>query len=223
MDWSRHDLTIKRYLREYLERLKPTNVPNIDWKWIRMILWVETGAKVYEWNTKPMQIGNKTDPGLDVVLNGREKIEIILPRDKRTELTSQNVGDVPYLNIKVGIAYLLNRLCDSEIVTIPDALAPLETYVVKSGDSLDKIAKKFDSSIAHIQYLNGLGSSSNLSLGQSLRVQRVNTVRQITNWKPITIENIALYNGGGDAFYKSKLMYVQAIMQLALNYRISMS
>lgn len=212
-----YDLTIRQLLKEYLERLKPTKVPNIDWKWIKMILWVESGAKQREWTTKPMQIGVSGDP---VVLKGKEKIELILPSDQRNGLTAGSVKFIPELNIKVGIAYLLNRLCESEIISTPDSQAAVEQYVVKSGDSLDKIAQEFNSSVNHIQYLNQLGLSANLSIGQTLKVQRVITGRQITKWKPITVENVALYNGGGDVLYKYKLLFTQEIMQLAQNYRI---
>lgn len=221
LDWARHDLTIKQYLKEYLERLKPTNVPDIDWKWVRMLLWVETGAVNPDWIKNPIQIGIKGDPGLGVVLGGKEKIENILPSEQRKGLTEESVQLRADLNIKVGIAYLLNRLCESEIISTPDFAAPLETYSVKAGDSLDKIAQKFDSSVAHIQTLNKLGVSTNVSPGQILSVQRVNTGRKITKWKPITVDNIALYNGSGDPLYKSKLLFVQDIMRLAQNYRIS--
>ncbi len=44
------------------------------------------------------------------------------------------------------------------------------TYVVQSGDSLSKIAKKYKITIAELRKLNGLGDKSVIKVGQKLKV-----------------------------------------------------
>lgn len=225
--WAAHDLTIQRSLDEYRQRLKYTNIPNIDWELVKVVLWVESGAgeKNLAWFRKPMQIGNLGDAGLDVVFNGREKIDIILPAELRKGITERDVENNPQINIKFGLAYLLNRLCESEITSQPDMESSVFNYEVKPGDSLAGIAKQSDSSVNHIKYINGL-ISEDIKPNMVLRVQRVITGRKITRWKSINFENISAYNGAGkgagDSLYKQKLMFAYGILKLSQKYRLTM-
>ena len=54
----------------------------------------------------------------------------------------------------------------------PPKMSSTNTYIVKSGDSLYSIAKKFNTSVSNLQNLNSL-SSTNLSIGQTLKVPSV--------------------------------------------------
>lgn len=54
----------------------------------------------------------------------------------------------------------------------PSKMSSTNTYIVKSGDSLYSIAKKFNTSVSNLQNLNSL-SSTNLSIGQTLKVPSI--------------------------------------------------
>ena len=59
--------------------------------------------------------------------------------------------------------------CFGPDYTPPVTSTPTTTYVVKKGDSLYSIAKKFNTSVTTIQNLNNL-KSANLSIGQQIKI-----------------------------------------------------
>lgn len=60
-----------------------------------------------------------------------------------------------------------NVLKIGQILKIPSTSSSQKTYVVKSGDSLWKIANEYNTTVARLKELNNL-SSNNLSVGQTL-------------------------------------------------------
>ena len=81
-------------------------------------------------------------------------------------------------------------------------------YTVQSGDNLTNIARKFGTTVAKIQELNGMGNSSSLSVGQKLKVAgtsqeasfKIHTVKKgeglwdISRQYNVTIEEIVKWN-----------------------------
>ena len=88
-------------------------------------------------------------------------------------IISDNV--LPSNNLRVGQVLRL-RVSDGEILEcfgpdfeIPEEVVPSITYVVKAGDNLYNIAKKYNTSVSVISKLNNL-TSNNLSVGQQLLI-----------------------------------------------------
>lgn len=88
------------------------------------------------------------------------------------------------------------------------------TYVVKSGDNLSVIAHRYNTTVAKLQALNNMGSSTNLEVGQVLKVsgdvpsasssQRIHTVQKgeglwdIARQYKVSIEDIVKWNNLSD-------------------------
>lgn len=88
-------------------------------------------------------------------------------------IISDNV--LPNNNLSVGQVLRL-RITDGEVLEcfgpdfdIPEEIVPSVTYVVKAGDNLYNIAKKYNTSVSAISSLNNL-SGNNLSIGQQLLI-----------------------------------------------------
>ena len=83
----------------------------------------------------------------------------------------------------------------------------VSVYVVQSGDNLSSISRKFGTTVAKIQELNNMGNSTNLSVGQKLKVAgtpeaeyKIHTVKKgeglwdIARQYKVTIEEIVKWN-----------------------------
>jgi membrane-bound lytic murein transglycosylase D len=83
----------------------------------------------------------------------------------------------------------------------------VSVYIVQSGDNLSSISRKFGTSVAKLQELNNMGSSTNLSVGQKLKVAgaseveyKIHSVRKgeglwdIARQYKVTIEDIVKWN-----------------------------
>ena len=88
-------------------------------------------------------------------------------------IISDNV--LPNNNLSVGQVLRL-RITEGEVLEcfgpdfdIPEEIVPSVTYVVKDGDNLYNIAKKYNTSVSAISSLNNL-SGNNLSIGQQLLI-----------------------------------------------------
>ncbi|MGE9552014.1 LysM peptidoglycan-binding domain-containing protein [Erwinia amylovora] len=205
--WSMWDCTIQTTVNDYNHHLFGTSgFTPLDWKIIKAMLWVESGALHREWKVKPMQIGVAGDPGLESFLSGHEGGELIIPALWKGRLTSSKARAHPEDNIRAGTGYLLMRLAkfDHKSVMVPNT--EIFEITVESGDSLSKIAKKNGSTLAALQELNP--GAVNLKPGQVLKVRKARIQRYIREWRSISTSTIAiLYNGGRDPFYARKLDY----------------
>ena len=88
-------------------------------------------------------------------------------------------------------------------------------YVVQAGDNLSSIARKYGTTVAKLQSLNNMGSSTNLNIGQKINVQGAaaeefltHTVKKgeglwdISRQYKVTIEEIVKWNGLKDTKLK---------------------
>ena len=87
---------------------------------------------------------------------------------KDNSLTSNIISVGQILKIRTGEENIEVEECFGEDYTPPETNNSI-TYTVKSGDSLYKIANKYNTSVSAIMNLNNLKSSS-LSIGQTLKI-----------------------------------------------------
>ena len=69
-------------------------------------------------------------------------------------ITVSSVRAIPALNIRAGIGYLLMRIANFDYRSVPSADTKIYNVTVKSGDSLDKIAKAHGSTVEVMERLN---------------------------------------------------------------------
>ena len=211
--WNTYDCDVQVAVTEYNRHLGTTTayVP-LNAQLIKAMLWVETGAASAQWRVKPMQIGVPGDPGLASLLSDREGGDLILPPATKAMLTVGSVGKNPGHNIRAGIGYLLMRMANFDFQSVLDADSEVHDVAVKTGDSLDKIAKTHGSTLEIMKKLNG---SAVLRVGQVVHYQKATVQRVITGWRRITTQSIALrYNGGGDPNYAKKLDYALRLIRV---------
>ena len=97
---------------------------------------------------------------------------------KDNGLTSNNLKLGEQLRIRVTEEMGPIEECFGPDYTPPVGQNTTTTYIVKKGDSLYSIAKKFNTSVTNIQKLNNLTSTS-LKLGQQLIVPKSSTTEQV--------------------------------------------
>ena len=105
--WNQHDTDFLNTAADYnaFHALTPDYVP-LDWKMVKALSWVETGAGSAEWTTNVMQIGKFDDPGLNQVLNTATG-KLITPTQYKPTLTVNAVQTLPRQNIRAGVGYML--------------------------------------------------------------------------------------------------------------------
>lgn len=205
--WDVHDCEIKSIVQEYDMHLSRTAgyVP-LDWRLVKAMLWVETGAKRAQWKTRPMQIGNTGDPGLLALLGGDDGGELIVPPTYRGSLSVSAVRSASVQNIRAGTGYLLMRMAVFSFKSIADADTRVHDVTVGSGDNMSRIAKARGSTPEVMKELNP--DVGMLRPGQVLHYRKASVQRVITGWRPITASSVATYyNAGGDSVYADKLNY----------------
>jgi hypothetical protein len=211
--WAVWDCEIQMAVNEYNRHLSGTAgyVP-LDWKLIKAMAWVETGADNSEWSLKPMQIGVSGDPGLASFLSGKEGGDAVLPLAWKGRLTTGSVRTIPAHNIRAGIGYLLMRMANFGDRTVTDVDVQIHEVKVKPGDSLDKIARAHGTTVEALRQLNP--NAGVLQPGQVLKYRKAAVQRVIVGWRHISTALIAQrYNGGGDPNYAKKLAYALALVR----------
>lgn len=211
--WHIYDCDIKAAVSEFNHHLGGTaSYSALDWQMIKAMLWVESGAAHAQWKIKPMQIGVDGDPGMAALLERNGGGDLILPPSLAGRMSSATIRSSPPQNIRAGIGYLLLRMANFEHKSMRDTSAPVKEVPVKSGDSLDRIARNNDSTLAIVRELNP--SVSVLQVGQLIKVQKGETRMVVTSWRLITTNTIAQrYNGGGDPNYARKLDYALSLVR----------
>lgn len=211
--WNAWDCEIQNAVSEYNRHLSGKGgYKALDWLLIKAMLWVESGAHHSEWRTKPMQIGVTGDPGLKALLSGGEGGDLILPAALKGQLTMTSVIARPEHNIRAGIGYLLMRMAKLEYREAASKDATEHQVTVRSGDSLDRIAKANGTTVETLRAMNR--DTHMLRPGQVLKYRKASIQRQITGWRAINTGTIAQrYNGGGDPRYAEKLDYALAAIQ----------
>lgn len=212
--WHSYDATIKSTVDKYNAHLKSApGFTALDWKLIKAMVWTESGGPTgTAWTTRPMQIGNKGDPGLDALLGGKEGGDLIMPSDIASGLTAKNAGSEPAKNIQAGVGYLLMRAASYKFEDVWSSSAPVTDYAVASGDSLERIAQRTGTTVGHLYWMNpGLQNETArhvpLKLGRVLKVQKAKNTKMIAGFKSLDNATVAKLYNTGDSRYADKLAY----------------
>lgn len=210
--WNYWDCEIMSAVKEFNSCLSGVaSYVDLDWRMIKAMVWVETGANSSEWNIKPLQIGVAGDPGLTSLLSKVEGGDLILPPALKKIITIESARNRPTVNIRAGIGYLLMRAAIFEYKSVTDPSSDIFEVVVRAGDSFEKIAKQQGSTTEILIKLNP--GMKILSPGSKIKCQRASTKRVIQGWRRIDTKMIAdRYNGGGDKNYKNKLDFALKII-----------
>ena len=211
--WDQYDCDIQEAVYAFNMHLQSISyyMP-LDWKLIKAMTWVESGANSIDWKKNPMQIGKFNDPGLGDLLAPDKGGEIILPSNLRAGLNAYSVRTDPVQSIRAGTGYLLMRAAKFDFVhrlNVRDT--NVYDYIVKPGDSLDRIARLQGTTVDVLRDKNpGVGI---LKPGQHLKYRKASREKAVVGWRLVDISSIpALYNGGGDNMYERKLAYAMAAL-----------
>ena len=115
----------------------------------------------------------------------------------------RNYG-IQAIMIKYGEDMLNNTLANKVFQSINSYLNNKNIYIVKSGDSLYKIAKEFNTTVNELKEINNL-SSNLLSIGQKLIIPNNN--KEITNTNTYTVKS-------GDSLYKISKLFNTTVDEL---------
>lgn len=212
-DWDSWDCEIKQALSEYNQHLQGVAgyVPP-DWRFIKSMLWVESGAAHAQWKIKPMQIGVIGDPGLAAFLSDDEGGELILPPLWKGRLTQQTARTNPTHNIRAGIGYLLMRMA---YFGHQEELSADPTYYegeVAKGGSLSQVASDYGTTVDELRRSNP--RMGTLQPGQKLRFRKASIKKVITGWRALTSQlALTRYNGEGDSNYARKIEHAMTIVR----------
>jgi hypothetical protein len=212
--WHGYDATIKSTVDKYNAHLKSApGFTALDWRLIKAMLWTESGGPTGPaWATRPMQIGNKGDPGLGALLGGKEGGELIMPSDIASGLTEKNASAEPIKNIQAGVGYLLMRAASFRYDDVWSSSAPVVDYKVAAGDTLERIANRTGTTVGHLYWMNpGLQNETAqhvpLKLGRILKVQQAKKTKMIAGFKSLDNATVAKLYNTGDSRYAEKLAY----------------
>jgi len=217
--WDDYDAVIKKEVAHYKSKFatKPA-LPHVDWLILKAMLWNESGGpKQSAWKTRPLQIGNKGDPALDVLLQGKEGSHLVVDQTVIMDLKAGKIN-TPAINVRAGIAYLYTRMAtfDHQSVRDPKDKNRYQHKVV-GGDNLSKIAKKVGTTVDELVSMNPEASKM-IHPGDILFYHKASIEMIIKGWRNFDVKTVAKrYNGGGDPFYEDKLNYIlkQIIPKLA--------
>jgi len=205
--WNAYDCEIQTAVNEINRHLSGTpGYSPLDWRLIKAMTWVESGAENKKWKSRPIQIGNTGDPGFDALLSNKEGGDLILPPTWKSHLNHSNVIAFPTYNLRAGISYLLMKMAHFSIQRVDDTDRHTYKVTVEAGDTLERIAKTHGSTVEVLKKLNPRAHT--LHPGQVLEYRKAVVKKVIVGWRPVTTLGIAMYyNGGGDPLYAKKLDY----------------
>jgi len=208
--WDQWDSVIQEAVNEYNQHLAETpGYVALDWKFVKAMLWTESGGGSPAWTKNPMQIGaHPEDPGMEALLSGKEGGNLIMPPTLKVPLTKDTIPEMPEANIRAGIGYLLMRAAKYEYKSIPKPGATINEVIIQKGNTLTTIADRNHSTVDAIKELNPNIDPDSLQIGQVIKYQEASRQRVITGWEPIDTQ-FALnnYNEGGDKKYAIKMDY----------------
>ncbi|NHZ63362.1 hypothetical protein [Massilia genomosp. 1] len=135
-------------MNEYNRHLGTTpGFSRLDWRFIKAMVWTETGGASPQWKRKPMQIGVPGDAGMMALLGEKEGGNLIMPPNIRASLTAGSIGTNPSHNIRGGIGFLLLRMANYAHVSVREPGSRVQEVKVGLGDNFDKIASANSSTL----------------------------------------------------------------------------
>lgn len=212
--WNEYDCDIQRGVAQFNRHLFSTaGFISLDWRLIKAMIWTESGGPDHRaWRSNPIQIGNPGDPGLRALLSDKEGGTLIIPPELKNKLTIATAAGSPQMNTRAGMAYLLMRLAQYGIGTVPDEQdKKVYEIVAKAGDSLDRIARANSTTVDTIKRLNP--GTHILRPGQTLKYKKATVQKIIVRWNMANPSTIAMRYNVGDPDYAKKLAYCLTVMQ----------
>ncbi|SEG17762.1 hypothetical protein SAMN05421819_2072 [Bryocella elongata] len=221
--WNSYDDDIKAALAIYTAKL--SSIPGYqepDWKLIKAMIWVETGALNSQWTTAPMQIGVNGDPGLRELLRTPQG-QLILPASYRGILTEANVPKDGHLNIEAGIGYLLKIQAKfgwvpalstdrPEHVTMNQqaALARFGVCTIWELPEAQLVSTMEEPMLPPISVIPVLPPAKSAHGPHKKAAPK--KILGITGWKTLTPEFVGAHYNAGDGNYAKKLRYAMDLM-----------
>ncbi|EOT8833117.1 hypothetical protein ACNENL_002409 [Escherichia fergusonii] len=219
-EWDIYDLNIKKFVGEMNDHLlakdsefnskfsssnssKRSNYVRLDWRWIKAMVWTETGPISSDWRTLPMQIGKSTDPGIKSATRSHEKdynkFDAIIPDSWKSALDKkeQKVKSDPLCNIQAGIMLLMMRMGkEAKNISIPVNAACTYEYKVKKGENYTVIANNADNQLApgvkttkdDLELCNS--DKKVLHPGDTIKYREAKYVLYVLDWYPFDAINI---------------------------------
>lgn len=130
----------------------------------------------------------------------------------RTQLTVSSVRIMPTNNIRAAIAYLLMRLANYSIKSVPDADGKTYEVTVVKHDSLDRIARSNGTTVEALRDANI--HTGVLKPGQVLKYRKASMRKVIVGWKSANPINAGrYYNTKDPAGYATKINYALATIR----------
>jgi LysM repeat protein len=198
--WDDYDQVIKNEVVQYSARLRLT----ADWRIFKAQAWTESGAASPAWKSRPMQIGNPSDPAYDTLKRHKENSDLIMSDGLKRDLQTGRSIDDPKYNIQLGIAYAYTKLSTFQTTV----LEPVKlVYEVKPGDSIDKIASIVGTTKQNLLKLNpSLNSSASMIFPKEKLTYQKSAIRPVSCL--VTAARLqSNYNGNGDPAYAEKIKY----------------
>ncbi|WP_260433643.1 LysM domain-containing protein [Burkholderia sp. Bp8998] len=126
-------------------------------------------------------------------------------------MTIGTATTIPAYNIRAGIGYLLMRMANYAIKSVPDSDNAVYEANVQTGDSIARIARTKGSTVETMQKLNP--AAHILRPGQVLKYRKASMRKVIVGWKIITTSSIAASYNVGDPMYAKKLDHALALIR----------
>lgn len=150
-----------------------------------------------------LQIGQVLRIPSKEVYEGETNIYTVKSGDSLYKIAQNNnttVDEIKRLNNLTS-----NNLVIGQTLKLPSPLTPENTYTVKSGDSLYKIAQKYNTTVDELKRINNL-TSNTLSIGQVLKLpsDKVSDVEKEENTISYTVQK-------GDSLYSIARKYSTTI------------
>ncbi len=211
-DWSVYDTYIVLTVRAYNDHLAlQQNFLPLDPVFVKAICWTETGAGEPTWNTRPMQIGNAGDLGLQQLLKLNIQNRLLIPpefsRGGKFEFTVSNVRAIPAFNIRAGVGYLLLRASTLLQKYVPADNGQIFTDTVRKPDSLYNMAHRDRTTVEELRSANPPGLTRSLNPKTTLSFRHMELQSSLI-FRPITsLQAASTYNNANVDEYTKKLNY----------------
>jgi len=182
------------------------------------------GGNIRAFRHNPAQFGNKGDPGFIVMRDGGEygipeggyeELQSFKPIPPKIKITRTKNGKIkkrfigwdfeadgiitPEVAIEFAVGWLWHKKCIYGNAIIEEG--PVRTYIVRSGDNLSTIARRFKTTVKTIQkYTPSITDPNKIYVGQEIRYREAcmkPVIVGFRKWK----EAVKRYNGGGDPNY----------------------
>lgn len=144
-----------------------------------------------------LQIGQVLRIPAKQIYEGETNIYTVKSGDTLYKIAQNNnttVDEIKSLNNLTS-----NTLQIGQTLKLPSPLTPEDTYTVKSGDSLYKIATKYNTTVDELKRINNL-TTNILSIGQILKLPVTTTDTSTSDVVNYTVKS-------GDSLYKIALQY----------------